>query len=97
MPNGYALKIAENAGASTGSDFAWPGSSGGGAKTAFIAEATWGGGNIKLQLKTANGTYIDVPSGSITANNILFLDLPPGTYRHVITTSSAVHAWLVRI
>ena len=90
--NGFAITIAENAGAGNGSDFSWPGG-----KAAFVAEGTWGGGNIKLQLKSHNGTYIDFPSGSITANNVLLLELPPGTYRYVITTSTAVYARLSRI
>ena len=66
-----------------------------GGKCAFISEATWGGGSVKLQTKAANGGVIDVATHS--ANTLTALDLPPGQYKVAVTTATAVYASLVRI
>lgn len=63
----------------------------------FMAEATWGGGNVKLQFQTPNGTWIDVTGSSLTANGGLAIELPQGQVRAVITTASVVYAYLVGI
>ena len=66
-----------------------------GGKHYFMAEATFGGGTVKLQMQTPHGTWVDVPSGSLTAAGALALDLPPGQYRGNVATATAVYAWLV--
>lgn len=87
------LTLSANAGAGNGTAYEWPGGKG-----MFMAEATWGGGNVKLQQQSANATWIDVaPSSTLSANGMVVLDLPPGQVRVVITTSTAVYSYLVGI
>lgn len=64
---------------------------------AFLAEATFGGGSVKLQIKLPQGNYADVASGSLSAAGMLSVFLPPGTYRAVATTATAAYARLARI
>lgn len=64
----------------------------------FMAEATFGGGTVKLQIKLPQGTYADVTSGSLTAAGMTVgLNLPPGSYRANVATATAVYASLIRI
>lgn len=91
MNSGDNIKIAENAGAGNGADQLFLGG-----RAVFVAEATWGGGSCKVQYKTRNGTYIDVPGATLSANGMTAaIDLPAGTYRAVIATATGVHAWLL--
>jgi hypothetical protein len=91
-----AATLLTNAGAGNGADVIWPGG-----KTALVATATFGGGNIKLQVKIdigqAAAVYADVASSTLSAAGMLNLDLPPGTYRAVVTTSTAAYAKLVSV
>jgi hypothetical protein len=84
--------LLDNAGAGNGADKIWSGG-----KTAFMAEATFGGGSVKLQIKLPQGTYFDVASGSLSAAGYLVFDLPPGTYRAVAATATANYARLVHV
>lgn len=68
-----------------------------GGKYALLAEATFGGGNIKLQIQLSQGGFADVGSSTLSAAGMVVLDLPPGSYRAVVTTSTAAHARLARI
>lgn len=86
-----AAVLVENASA-TGSDKTIRGG-----QYAFMAEATWGGGTVKLQIKLPQGNYADVTSASLTANGMVAVYLPAGTYRANIATATAVYARLVRI
>lgn len=88
---GARINLAENEGAGNGDAKLWPGG-----VSYFMAEGTWGGGNAKLQFKTPNGTWVDIPSSTLSANGTLKLDVPPGEVRTVIATASAVYAYLVR-
>lgn len=90
MGNAQRVTIASNEGAGNGTAATL--NSGG--KYMFMAEATWGGGNIKLQMQSVNGTWIDIANTTISANGVIFIDLPAGQVRGVITTSSAVYAYL---
>lgn len=90
---GQAIAIASNSGA--GNLTAYKIDRGG--KFMFMAEGTWGGGSIKLQTQTANGTWVDVASSTLSANGTLSVDLPAGLIRGVIATASAVYATLVRM
>jgi hypothetical protein len=92
MANGKRVDLLSNAGTGNGSDFVWPGG-----KTAFIGEATYGGGTQKLQIKLPQATYADVTSVSLTAAGMIVTDLPPGTYRAVATTATANYVSLVKI
>lgn len=64
---------------------------------AFMAEATFGGGTVKLQIKLPQGAYADVTSISLSAAGMVAGFLPPGTYRAVATTATAAYARVVRI
>lgn len=87
-----SVVLLENAGTGNGGDKIWPGG-----KAAFMAEATFGGGSVKLQIKLPQGTYADIASASLTAAGIYVTDLPAGTYRAVATTATAVYARLAGI
>lgn len=66
-----------------------------GGKYVFAADATFGGGTVKLQLQLPTGTWVDVASSSLTAAGIsVGLDLPPGQYRGNVATATAVSAYL---
>lgn len=68
-----------------------------GGRYAFGVAATWGGGNVQLQvLMPDNSTYI-AAGVALTANGTAVYDLPPGTYQVAITTATAVQFFLVRV
>lgn len=68
-----------------------------GGKYAFLAEATFGSGTVKLQIKLPQGNYADVASASLSAAGMYVTDLPQGVYRAVATTATAAYARLVRV
>lgn len=86
------IDLATNAGAGTGTDKPIKGG-----KYMIMAEATWGGGNVKLQMQAPNSSWFDVASSTLSANGMLPLELPPGRIRAVVTTSTGVYASLVGI
>jgi hypothetical protein len=89
------MKVAllSNAAAGNGADVVWPGG-----VTVMAAEATFGGGNVKLQIKLDQGTYADIASSTLSAAGITAaLYLPQGTYRAVAATGSAFYASLLRV
>lgn len=92
MAIGYGATLASNAGAGNGATTAWPGGAG-----TFMAEATWGGGSAKLQFQSPNATWIDYPSGSLSANGAISFTLPAGQIRVVIATATACYAYAVRV
>lgn len=64
----------------------------------FMAEATWGGGTVVVQMKSPNGTFISVnTNGSLSANGMLLVNLPAGLVQAVITTATAVYAYLITV
>ena len=64
----------------------------------FTAEATWGGGSVRLQVQTLNGTWVDVGSDTtMTANGAAGFSLPAGKIRALVATSTAVYAYVVGI
>lgn len=66
-----------DADAVAGSDMEWPGGKG-----LFVGEAEdWDSATLVLQLKTTQGTYINVPSASLTANGMFEVNLPAGLVR----------------
>ena len=83
------VALLEN-GSETGAEKEWKGGKG-----IFTAEATWGGGTVKLQMKLPNGTFVDVASSSMTADGYKDVDLPPGLYKAHVATATAVYAYLV--
>ena len=91
MNNG-AYVLAANAG--TGAAAAVIVNSGG--KYGLVWEATLGGGNLQLQIQGPNGTWLNCGS-AISALGLTVFDLPAGSYRANITTSTANYARLVGI
>ena len=86
-----AVVMMEN-GTGNGSAKTWVGG-----KTSLFAEATFGGGSVKLQVQLMSGAWFDVPSMSLTVAGYLTADLPPGTYRVVATTATAAYARIVSV
>ncbi len=67
-----------------------------GGRGTFMAEATFGGGSVKLQYKTPNGTFVDIGTGgSLTANGLIGFELPPGELKVVVVTATAVYAYVI--
>jgi hypothetical protein len=92
MSNSYTVTLAANATTGDGAALMWPGGKG-----SFQAEATWGGGSAKLQFISLNGTWIDYPSGSLSANGAILFELPIGQIRVVIATATACYAYAAKI
>jgi hypothetical protein len=64
---------------------------------AVSSVATWGGGNVALDMLGPDGsTYIPAFT-AMTANAYATVFLPPGQYRFTITTATAVYLNLCRI
>ena len=64
----------------------------------FVVESgTWGGGSVKLQYKSPNGTYIDIDATnlSLTANGVYGFEAPPGELKAVRTTATTVYAYAI--
>ncbi len=70
-----------------------------GGKYAMTVHATWGGGNVHLQILLPDGsTYLDVGSSTnFTADGFAVVDLPPGSYKFTVTTATAVYVSVTRI
>lgn len=91
-PSKGRVDLLEDASA-TGGWFAWPGGKG-----TFMAEATWGGGTVKLQFKNANETATDAGSDTtLTANGGGNFELPPCQIRANVATATAVYACAIHI
>jgi hypothetical protein len=62
------------------------------------AVATFGGGNLQLQTLANDGlTFVNVGS-QITANGVTtYSNLPPGQYKLVVTTATAIFFSLSRV
>lgn len=84
-------ELLENASA-TGQPVIWPGGTG-----IFIAEASdWNGASVALQLKTPQGTWIDVGvDTTLSANGMGAFILPPGEIRAEVfdATPTGLYAW----
>jgi hypothetical protein len=70
----------------------WPGGRGW-----FCAGATWGGGNVVLQMLLPDGaSWVNVHT-ALTANGGVAFELPPCSIRAAVTTATAVYARADRI
>jgi hypothetical protein len=66
----------------------------GGRGTFIVESLAWGGGSVKLQMKTPNGTWIDIdPMGTLTADGAVGFELPPCEVKVVVDTATGVYAW----
>jgi hypothetical protein len=70
-----------------------------GGKYAASAVATFGGGSVKLQALSADGsTWVSVAAATdFSAAGFGTADLPPGQYRFTIATASAVYCAVTRV
>lgn len=92
MPRRARISMIENDVAAAAS-YDWPGGTG-----VMYAEATWGGGSIKLQQISPNGTWMDVGSAvTFTTNGIGGFLLPAGPIRLVIATAIAAYVYVVGV
>ena len=86
------IDLLSNASADS-AEFDWPGGTG-----VMYCEATWGGGTVKLQTKSPNGTWMDVGSATtFTANGVGAFLLPAGPVKAAVTTATAVFASVVGV
>lgn len=60
-----------------------------GGRYAIAGEAT-GTGTMGLQIKLPNGTFV-AAHVALSANGFVIAELPPGTYKFVIATFTAVY------
>lgn len=65
-----------------------------GGEAVWIVFATWGGGNVTLEYKAPNGTWVPVTTAA-TANGYTVVKIPPGEVRSVRTTATAVFSYLM--
>jgi len=66
-------------------------------KYAFMAEATFGGGSVALQIQDPQGTWLPVTGSTFAANGMVILELPAGLVRAVVVTATAAYAWLITV
>lgn len=59
--------------------------------------ATFGGGNVTIQILGPDGTTWLTAATAVSAAGFSTMDLPPGQYRFAITTATAVYISLTRI
>lgn len=63
----------------------------------YTVVATWGGGSVTLEQLGPDGSTYLTAATALTANGGGTVDLPPGQYKFVIATATAVYAAIVRI
>lgn len=63
----------------------------------IVAMATWGGGNVQLNVLGGDGSTAIPVLPSFTANGYAYLELPPGQYTLVVTTATAAYVSVSRI
>ena len=70
-----------------------------GGKYGVDCVATFGGGSVKLQKVLADGSTLQSIGSStdFTAAGYATVDLPPGQYKFVVATATAIFAEIVRI
>ena len=61
------------------------------------ATATWGGGSVTLQMLAPDGVTWITALAAFTANGYGAISLPPGQYRFLVTTATAVFVSIGRI
>ena len=62
-----------------------------------VKAASWGGGNAVLQVLSADGTVFISVHTAFTANTFAMVELPPGEYQVLLTTTDAAYMSLVKI
>jgi hypothetical protein len=64
---------------------------------AVTITATWGGGSVTLQRLAADGTTYVTVTDAFTDDAYLSISLPPGTYRLLMATATAMYADITSI
>lgn len=68
-----------------------------GGKYTFAVAATFGGGSVGIETLGPNGSsWLSVGTPPVAAG-VTTYDLPPGQYRVVIVTATAVYVTIVRV
>ncbi len=62
-----------------------------------MAKATWGGGSVTLQRLSVDGTTYVTVLTAFAADGYASLNLPGGTYRFLVVTSTAIYVEIVSI
>ena len=87
------LTMLSKAKAGTGQPVWFPGG-----LASFAANATWGGGSVKLQARLPNGsTYADLPSVALTADGFCNFEFGECWLQAVATTATVVDATVTTI
>lgn len=68
-----------------------------GGEYGMMVSATFGGGSVTLQGLSLDGATWVTVLPAFTANGYSYLDLPPGQYRVLIATATAVYISVSRI
>jgi len=68
-----------------------------GGKYQFAVAATFGGGSVGIEMLGPNGSSWLLVATALTAAGVATYDLPPGQYRVVIATATAVYVTIVRV
>ena len=68
-----------------------------GGEYVFTVTATFGGGSVGVEVLGGNGSSWLLVATALTAAGFATYKLPPGQYRVVIATATAVYASLVRV
>lgn len=59
--------------------------------------ASWGGGNVTVNILLPDGTYFPLTTLVLSADGIAFGYLPPGNLKFVLTTTTAANVALTRV
>lgn len=88
--SGKKITFLEN-GSANSAAFTWDGGKG-----LFMAEATFGGGSVGLEIQTPNGTWVALIT-ALTADGVSTFSAPRGKLRASVATATAAYAYAVSI
>lgn len=57
----------------------------------FAVDGTWGNSTVTLEMKGPKGSGIPIPGVSLTANGVVNVEIPGGSYRAVVTGGAAMN------
>lgn len=63
----------------------------------ILAKATWGGGSVTLQRLAFDATTYVTVLTALAADGYATASLPPGTYRLLVATSTAIYIEIIAI
>lgn len=86
---GIQKQLLSNAGASTGSAVSFPGG-------LMVVSMEGTVTSVAMQMQTPNGAWVPIAALAFSAAGVLSAWLPAGNYRAVVTTGTAVYAYMYR-